>query len=334
VTHLALASLALAFFLLLPWVLEGRGFERASPRLLTAAYLIALLALALLPAGWLACLGTALVGLAVGGGSPTAECWLGLDGRSWRLVADAVALGALVPLAWQGVRLGVRTWRAEPRRVELATADRRCLRSGGTVWVIPSEQPIAYAGGVVQPRAIITTGLLAMLGPLEQEAVLEHEAAHVRLGHPRLLLLGAAVERAYGFLPPVRRAWDGLSREAEVTADEEAVRLVGRLPLLTALAQVGLARASAGAASFTDAHHLRYRIRRLQEPASSDPRASWLVGTLGAVLVAGLSWSICAFLGDNPTTGGLVVCALGVTAIGLRPTWRWRHRQPASGDVS
>jgi len=331
VIRLGLASLALALVLLLPWPLAGSRTARASPRLLTTAHLVVLLALALLPAGWLACLGTALVALAVGG-DPPAACWLGLDVRGWRLVADAVALAALVPLGWQTVRLGVRTWRAEPRPLALAVADRRCPRGGGTVWVIPSERPAAYAGGVVRPRAVVTTGLLAMLCPLEQEAVLEHEAAHVRLGHPRLLLLGAAIDRAYGFLPPVRRAWEGLSRAMEVAADDEAVRLVGRLPLLTALARVGLARASADAASFTDAH-LRYRIRRLQEPARPDPRASSLVGALGAVLVAGLSWSICAFVDGDPAVSGLAVCALGVGTIGLRPTWRWRRRRATPGQT-
>lgn len=330
--RLGLATLALALFLLLPWMLTGRDFARASPRLLSAAHLVTLLALALLPAGWLACLGAALTALATGGDPHAAGCWLGLDAGGWRLVTDAVALGALAPLAWQSVRLSVRTRRAELREVALATADERRLRGGGVVWVIPSGRPLAYAGGVVRPRAVVTTGLLSMLDPAEQEAVLEHEGAHVRLGHPRLLLLGAVVAGAYGFLPSVRRAWAGLGREMEAAADEEAARLVGRSSLLAALARVGLAHASSDAPSFVDGAHLRYRIRRLQEPARSDPRANSLVGALSAVLVVGFSWSICALADRDPAAGGLVACAVGAAAIGLRPTWPWGHRRTAAGD--
>jgi Zn-dependent protease with chaperone function len=326
VSRLLLASLALLVFVLLAEAVSGRMFRDASARLLAVAHLVALIGYGLLPAAWLACLSTSLGWLATGASALSTDCWLGLDLGAWRLVTYCATLGMLAPLGWQGVRLVLRTRRAELTDMARVRARSRHLRGGGVVWIIPSEELVAYAGGVLRPRALVTWGLLSILSPEEQAAVMEHEGAHVRFGHPRLLLLGAVVARAYGVLPPVRRAWAGLTRELEAAADDEAVRLVGRAPLLSALARISLATALPAEASFGDAEHLRYRVRRLQRPDRPARCTSALAGLLSAVLVAAFSWSLCALGAPDPAGGGLVVCAAAVSVIGLRPVWPWRQR--------
>src|SRR5712664_3007742 len=112
----------------------------------------------------------------------------------------------------------------------------------------PSGQVAAYCGGLRRPQPVVTTALLGLLGPAEQDAVLAHEAAHIRLGHPRILLAGAVIGRSYRWLPPARLAWDRLRRDIEAAADDEAAAAAGTGPLLSALAKVALAATPPAAA--------------------------------------------------------------------------------------
>jgi hypothetical protein len=328
-SQLAIASLALLCFLFLP-ELDGDRWAalRASPRLSAAGHLVRLIGLGVLPAGWLACLATGFVGLVSHSPGIDDGCWLGLDLGIWRLLLYGLALAALLPVGWQAGQIVRRTARLQLVGAALAKATKHRLRGGGVVWVVPSEQVMAYATGLVRPHAVVTSGLLELLTPPEREAVLEHEGAHVRFGHPQLLLLGAAVARAYGFLPPVRQAWAGLNRELEVAADQEAARLVGAAPLITALARIGLTTAVGGRPALASGAHLRHRIRRLQEPCR--PRsvpANALAGLRGLVLVVAFSWSACVLLLHDPLLPQLVPCVAAMTAIGLRPTWPWPRRE-------
>ncbi|MHB1504457.1 MAG: M56 family metallopeptidase [Acidimicrobiales bacterium] len=321
----ALAGLvALVSFAVVPWVVLARRIGgAASPRLLATAHLVVLLGWGALPAAFFWCLGQGLAGISsVASGSLCHGC-LGLPGGGWRLAAYGLASAALAPLAWQSWRVAASVRRAELVGLVEHRADQRRQASGGTVWVLPSEDPAAYALGVLRPRAVVTTGLLSILDPLESQAVCEHEAAHVRFGHPRLLLVGAIIARSYGFLSPVRRSWDALGRELEAAADDEAVRIVGTGPLLSALARVGLAQLDA-AASFGDPAHIRYRIRRLEGPRHASLRANATVTALAGMLTAVLAWSLCSFLARSPEPAGMVGCALLAGAVGLRPVWAWR----------
>jgi Zn-dependent protease with chaperone function len=128
--------------------------------------------------------------------------------------------------------------------------------------------------------------------------VLAHETVHVRLGHPRILLLGAVIGRSYRWLPPARLAWDQLRRDIEAAADDEAAAAAGAGPLLSALAKVALATAPLAApapasVSFADPEDLRYRIRRLQRPPARSARSALSLGLAGAILTGGLAAAAC-----------------------------------------
>jgi len=198
--------------------------------------------------------------------------------------------------------------------------------------VVPSDRLAAYCGGLHRPQVVVTTGLLGLLEPAEQEAMLGHEAAHVRLGHPPILLFGAAIGRSYRWLPPARRAWDRLRRDIEAAADDEAAATAGAGPLLSALAKVALATAPPAAApptaGFADPEDLRYRIRRLQAPPARSARCTLSLGLAGALLTAGLAAAACQLLHTGAVWSGLIPCLAAFGYLGWRPAWARTVRSP------
>lgn len=317
------AGLALlALLILLPRVLGTR--DGISPRVAAGGYLVVLMGWALLPAVWLVCLGGAIgswiAGIRLSGGG----CLFGLNRGQWQLLGYLPAAAALGVLVWHAIRQAVAAQQAELRGFALAGSVRQEVQ-GGSVWVVPAAQSAAYAGGLWRPKAVVTSGLL---DERERAAVREHEVAHVRLGHPRVLLAGGAVASAYGVLAPVRRAWDGLRRELEAAADDEAVKAVGTAPVLTALVSTALQASGIADAlvGFNHPEHLRYRIARLEglRPSRRAPTAA--AGSAVGMLTLMMAWALCVLAGAHATEIGVVVCLVVIGALGLRPTWAWGHR--------
>ncbi len=170
----------------------------------------------------------------------------------------------------------------------------------------------------------------------QQDAVLAHELAHIRLGHPRILLLGAVTARAYRWLPPARLAWTRLRRDLEAAADDEAAAAAGTVPLLSALAKVALATAAApspGAgspapAAFADPDDLRYRIRRLQQRVPPAAGATLILRLAGVLLTAALAWAACQGLHAGAPWPALIPCLAVFGYLGWRPTWSGSRRHP------
>ncbi|MGC8511934.1 MAG: M48 family metalloprotease [Acidimicrobiales bacterium] len=321
-----------AVLVVLPGVI-GR-WRGVSPRVAAGAYLVDLVGWGLLPAVWLGCLGGTvgswLAGIRVTGGG----CLFGLEKGQWQLAGYLPAAGAFGVLVWHAVRLAVTARRSELRGVALAGSTRRGVAGGGEVWVVPSARPAAFAGGLWRCRAVVTSAVLAPLDEVERQAVCEHEAAHVRLGHPRVLVAGGAVAGAYGWLSPVRRGWDGLRRESEAAADDEAAGVVGRAAVISALVKVALLAGGAstvaafggGTVAFGDVDHLRYRIARLEDGRAVRAAPTALVGSTAAFVVSVMAWSACVLAGADATTVGIVACGSAIAAVGLRPTWAWGLR--------
>jgi Zn-dependent protease with chaperone function len=276
-----------------------------------------------------------------------AATWGTASGSSGHMVAGVCVLanGTIGPAqlalyALAGVLLvrtgvlAVRTVRASQRAelngLALDHAIPRALPDGETAWILPSERLAAYSGGLRHPRAVVTTGLLDLLDPDEQDAVLRHEVAHLRLGHPRIVVLGGVVARAYRWLPPARMAWTRLRRELEAAADDEVVAAIGADPLLRALAKVALAETPPATAGFAEPRDLRYRIRRLQEPRPRRARASLALGVAGAVIIAALASATCQALHAGISLSSVIPCLVGFGYLGWRPTWARRLRAPAT----
>ena len=299
----------------------------AAPRLGAVVEVLTLAALGLAPPLLLACTAAAIGTWSGGHGDMVAGVCVLAAGPAGpaQLTLYGLAAALLARTGLFAVRAVEVTRRTGVRGRALAGATPRRVPDGGTAWVVPSGQVTAYCAGLGSPRVVVTTGLLNILEPAEQDAVLRHEAAHLRLGHPRILLAGAVVGRSYRWLPPARLAWDRLRRDIEAAADDEAAAAAGAGPLLSALAKVALttgtvttAPASAG---FADPEDLRYRIRRLQAPPARGARRALALGLAGAVLTAGLAAAACQLFNAGAAWSGLIPCLAGFGYLGWRPTW-------------
>lgn len=312
-------------------LLAGR-LGGVSPRAAAGAHLVSLLGWALLPVVWLACLGSALGSWLGGIRTSGGGCLLGLDHGQWALLGYLP--GALVTglLVWHGARHAAAARRAEIRGVALSRSLPRPT-SAGEVWVVPSEHPAAFASGLWRCRAVVTSGMLAPLEGAERRAVCEHEAAHVRLGHPRLLVLSGAIAAPYGRFRPVRRAWDALRRDLEASADDEAARVVGAEALVSALVHVAsLSRhvpTGAAAAGSAGPKDLRWRIARLERPCTARRWPTAVVGSAAVATGTALALVACTLAGVPANVVGVLACFGLVALVGLRPMWAWRGRGAA-----
>jgi len=305
-----LAGLAALAALLVLGRVTSRG-RAGAPRLRAAAWLVVLCGWALVPAVWVACT-AGLVGAWLGGRTAgDAGCLLGVDASGWTLIADALGVSLLSVVVWHGWRAAGAARRLE-RRARRVPPIRVVRTSLGAVTVLPSDRPAAFALGVLRPRAVVTTGLLERLGALGAQAVCEHEAAHLRLGHPRLLLLGRAIAAAYHGFWPVERAWDGLRAAFEAAADDAASAVVGRPALQAALVTLQ-AEVSAGGIQVD----LGARCARLEGLAPcrgvSGPLAGLLVVTIGLIALGS-----CALVGAPSSGLGIVGCSLLLVGLAAR----------------
>jgi hypothetical protein len=312
---LVLAALT-AVGLVVPRLVEPLT-RRADPRVTAGIAVLALADLAVLPLVWLACLSS---GVPVPGLSLAAACWPALGSATGRRLEHFVVVVLLAALAGCTVAAVRRGRAAEPRGLTLAACRHRPLPGGGCALVLPATEPLAYVAGFLRPRIVVSAGLLATLSPTEQDAVLAHETAHLRLGHARLLTVGSALASTYRWLPGIRRVWTLLCRELEAAADDAAVRTVGPGPLLSALARVTLVRSQPAAAGFNDldAATLRYRIERLRTSRPTTVGRS-PAALFALTLAAALSWSGCA-LATHPNAAGLLGCALAAGWLAIRPS--------------
>ena len=120
----------------------------------------------------------------------------------------ATLLGA--GLAWHGWRTGAKKvlWATgareldKPRREEEAVlrnvVEEMAIASGlpvPTIWVVPDEDPNAFATGTHEARAhiAVTEGLLDLLTRDELQGVIAHEMAHIRNHDVKLMTLLAAL---------------------------------------------------------------------------------------------------------------------------------------------
>ena len=181
------------------------------------------------------------------------------------IVASAIVLLLIARLGY-GLVITVREMRSDA--ATLSSLDPAPGHPDGPfVRVVRSDVPLAYAIGIFRRRVVVSDSLAWLMRADERQAVIAHELAHVQGWHTLLLFGGRVIARAYGFLPPVRRATSHLLLGLEVAADEVAARL-SRDPLVVARALTAMAGSKNPAAM---AHHalaaadteLTLRVRRL-----------------------------------------------------------------------
>ena len=224
---------------------------------------------------------------------------LATDALPWSCHALPAALGALPGVVVLGLVAGAGrvVWRTartlqRTRRTLVGAA----LRPDG-VRVVRDDRPRAVAVGGVRGVVVVSTGMIAVLSPAEQAAVLAHEHAHLRRRHHLsvlAVLLAAAAD-------PLLRPLVGVVTDAvERDADETAARSVGRRQVAMALSRAALAasavsRVERGAQVGLPAASgdTRRRVEALLAPAPSPdrPRVATVLGALLATALLSV-WTI------------------------------------------
>ncbi len=175
------------------------------------------------------------------------------------------------------------------------------------VVVIPSTRLVAVGVPGSPPQIVISEGLVSALDPSELDAVLRHEMAHHRLHHRNYLLLAAAVDHGFGWLPPVRSSTAALRCALEEWADLVSTR---RSPERVARLRSALARLADVHVTATARHDLERRIAMLETPDHRDESrttrtAGLIMGFGGAVAAASLllamSYEVFAAVGRCAT---------------------------------
>lgn len=167
-------------------------------------------------------------------------------------VVAVIALVLLVSSSFLGVALlrelaGLyRIGRRSPRPGGLAVKDWSHLAEavgiGERLRVLDGAAACAFCAGLLRPQVYVSRGLLSTLSPREVEAVLRHEAHHLRRRDPlRLFFLGLA-QRLAAPLPVARVLLDRARVEIELAADRAALQQVPAEVLASALIKVAGAR--------------------------------------------------------------------------------------------
>lgn len=155
------------------------------------------------------------------------------------------------------------------------------------VVVLDHDTPFAFCVGGRRHRVVVTRGLVASLDDTELEAVLAHEAAHLRQRHHVALMLCRSVfGTLVPFFPGFRAAMHSVRLFAELSADDCARKQVGARPLQSALLRLACLPAPSGALA-ASAHHVETRLVRLTDREPALPRhQAVLVGLTIATLVS------------------------------------------------
>lgn len=131
---------------------------------------------------------------------------------------------------------------------------------------LPTESLLAVSVPVPTSQIIVSTGLAHALSAQEFRAVVEHERAHLDLGHHRFLVLASALEQGLRFLP-LRASARATRAAVERWADEAAAGSCDqtRQALRSALLRVTATAVGSGATPFSTAESVVERLDALDD---------------------------------------------------------------------
>jgi Zn-dependent protease with chaperone function len=200
------------------------------------------------------------------------------------------AAALVVTFAVRALLCGGRSYaRARRTRVESWLGDHE-PRRGFDLVVLPTSRLVAFGVAGSRRQVVISHGLVQAFEPAQVEAIIGHEAEHLRLHHSQVLVALAAIEGAFGWAPAVGRSADTLRAGLETWADEEAGARddATRRSLCQALAGV-----LGGAGVTSD------RVQRLERPERSrSPFVRFVTYTPVAVLVVTTGVLVSGWLTD------------------------------------
>ncbi|MBP0456081.1 M56 family metallopeptidase [Streptomyces montanisoli] len=165
----------------------------------------------------------------------------------------------------------------------------------GEVTAVADQHPFALTYGLLHPRVVVSTGLVARLSPEELLAVLIHEHAHVRSRDPLKAALARVLTGRYFFLPVLGRLTERYADGQELAADRRAIRACGTGLVASALIKTVDGpdwAAMAPAAAMGSARLLDARIRQLETGTAVLDRIGPRPVLTSLLATAGLTWAL------------------------------------------
>lgn len=212
---------------------------------------------------------------------PTAVLWLELD-HALALVAGLALAGWL--LAVLAVTTS-RTLRARRRHRDLLDVLATPWPAVPGARVLDHPVPVAYCLPGRRSRLVLSAGALDTLDPVQVDAVLAHERAHLRERHDLVVLPFVAWGATAPFVRGMVCAQVAVAALIEMRADDVAAARVAPAELAGALRAVGGAVPRAALSSFSTALDRRL-VRIAAHPAPLPVSVRVLVRAAAAALVA------------------------------------------------
>lgn len=206
-----------------------------------------------------------------------------------RLAALVAGLSLLAVLVALPLAAGAQTLRARRRHRLLLALVARDEPAVPGVRVVDFPGAAAYCLPGLKSQVVISDGTLHLLSSDELEAVLAHEAAHVRERHDLVLLPFAALRRALPWSALVRDAQSSVELLIEMAADDRARRHCCPRRLATALLRFGTSAAlptPQGALGASAGSSVMARVDRLVRPEVTLPRTHRFLILAGSVVLA------------------------------------------------
>lgn len=201
------------------------------------------------------------------------------------LLVLALTVTVLARLSWVLIT-NARTLRAIRRRhrslVDVAgTTAPNPTGTPAAVLVLHHDVPTAYCVPALRAsRVVVSDGAIARLDAVELDAVLTHENAHLRARHDLVIEVFTALWIAFPRGVRSRIALDQVRNLLEMEADDDAVRLVGAVPMARALVALSIgssdrsSHASVAPAGVDDlaGHATSQVLRRVERLAGAGTR--------------------------------------------------------------
>lgn len=294
-TVLVAAAAALA---LIPPAL-ARRLHRSHPARLVTLGMLHLLGLVLVPLAVVACALQLLVHREHGSPFP-----------------DAIGLAVVAVVVVRGVLTAVRARRTWQRVA--ATLPAVGLPGPRESTIVSLDTPTAFAAG---RQVVVSSALADLLEPVELDAVIAHEQAHVAGRHGQIAALASALASAAWNVPPARRSLRAVREGLELLADNGALsELAGSDPIASAVAKLST-NGKTTSWSALDGAFLDRRLGCLAAPAPINSPVSRTVDVIIALVGAGIVVTVCRALHLGLAAAGIIVCVVAAGGLWyvLRP---------------